>query len=182
MVLRSAWPARAGVSPRGAATILLVALALLPPGTAGAVSPPDSGLRVVLGARCDSAGLVRVVTHRSARLAPRLRLEADAIVLPGVTRAALLEFGEPPEKRETRIPWSEVESVSLGRSRTGKGFVMGAILGTAAGGLIVGTYGPDVAEENDNAVVAFGVLVGLGFTVLGTIFGAAHPEWTPLYP
>lgn len=182
MVLTSAWTARAGALPRGAAAILLAAFAVLLPATARAVLPPDSGLRVVLGARCDSAGLVRVATHRSARLAQRLRLEADAVVLPGVARAALLEFGEPPEKRETRIAWSDVESVSLGRSRTGKGFVMGALLGTAAGGLIVGTYGPDLAEEGDHAVLAFGVLVGLGFTVLGTLFGAGHPEWTPVYP
>ena len=166
-----------------AAGMALAALAVLLPGAARAVAPPEPGRLAVLGARCDSAGLVRVVTHRSTRLTERMRLETDAVVLQGPRgRVALIEIGVPPEKRDVRIPWSDVESLSIGQSRTRQGFVTGLLVGAAAGGLIVATNGTDLAEEGDNAVLAFGVLVGLGCTVLGTLLGAGNPQWTTLYP
>lgn len=162
---------------------VLAALAVLLPGVAGAVAAPGPGQLAVLGARCDSANLVRVVTHRSTRLTERMRLEADAVVLQGPRgRVALIEIGVPPEKRDVRIPWSDVESLAPGQSRTRQGFVAGVLVGAVAGGGIVGVFGPDLAERGDNAVLAFGILVGLGCTVLGTLLGAGNPRWTTLYP
>jgi hypothetical protein len=173
----------AGALRRGAAGTALAALAALLPGTARAVAPPDSGQLEVLGARCDSAGLVRVVTHQSARLVKRVRLEADAVVLPGLKgRVALIQVGQPPETRDTRIPWSDVEGLSIGESRTARGFLTGAVVGALAGGGIVALGGPDLVDRGDNAVLAFGVLVGLGFTTLGTLLGAANPRWHSVYP
>lgn len=161
---------------------LLAALALLLPGAAAAVPPPPPERLPVLGARCDSAGFVRIVTRRSARFVRQVRLEADAVVLPGVRRAALVELGTPPESRETRLPWAEVESVSLGRSRTAQGLMIGLVVGAALGGGLVGLYGADLSTSGDHAVLAVGVLVGLGCTVLGGVVGAASPALTPLYP
>jgi len=173
----------AGALRLGAAVTALAALAVLLPGAALAVAPPESGQLEVLGARCDSAGFVRVVTHRSTRLVQQVTLEADAVVLKGPRgRVALIEIGVPPEKRDTRIPWSDVESVSLGRSRTLQGMITGMLVGAAIGGGIVALNGPDLAERGDNAVLAFGVLVGLGCTALGTMLGAGNPQWTSLYP
>lgn len=171
-----------GALLRGAAGTVLAALAMLLPGMARAVAPPDSSLRAVLGARCDSADFMRVVTHRSSRIVHRLRLEPDAVVLPGAGRVALIEVGTPPEKRPTRIPWTDVESLSLGRSRTGQGLLTGALVGATLGGIIVGTYGTDLADRGDNAVVYFAVLAGLGCAGIGTLFGAGSPQWTSLYP
>lgn len=174
-------PRRAGAAVHAARTAL-AALALLLPCSAGAIAPPGPELLPVLGARCDSAKLVRVVTHRSTRLVRRLRLEADAVVVLGAGRVALIEVGTPPEKLPTRIAWSDVESVSVGRSRTGQGLLAGALIGAALGGAIVGMSGTDLAERGDNAVLAFSVLVGLGCAGIGTLLGAGNPEWTLVYP
>ncbi len=170
--------ARAALS---AVAVAGAALALLP-GAAAAVEPPPPDALPALQARCASADHVRVETKRSSRFLRNVRLEADAVVLPGVTRAALIEVGTPPEKRETRIPWSEVERVDVGRDRTARGFLVGGLVGATLGGAIVGAYGSDLAERGDNAVLAFAILVGAGCTVLGTILGAGSPAWTPLYP
>jgi hypothetical protein len=182
MVLIRATTRAAAALRRGAVRATLAALAALVPGVARAVAPPDAAMLPVLGARCDSAGLVRVSTRRSSRFVQRVQLEADAVVLPGARRVAVVQVGEPPEARDTRIPWSEVESLSLGRSRTAQGFVAGLAVGAAVGGGIVAIGGPDLAERGDHAVLYFGVLVGLGCMVLGTLLGAGSPQWTPLYP
>lgn len=170
------------MNPTRWTALALAALALLLPGVSSAAQPPAPEALAVLGARCDSAGLVRVVTHRSARIVHRLRLDPDGVALLGPGRAAFIELGTPPEKRPTLVPWSDVEGLALGRSRTAKGFLGGALVGSIVGGAIVATYGTDLAEDGDHALLAFGVLVGLGCTALGTMLGAGNPEWTPLYP
>lgn len=158
------------------------ALGALLPGPAGAVAPPRPDRLAVLGARCDSAGFVRLETRRSSRVTGRLRLEADAVVLPGVRRAALIELGEPPEKRDTRIPWAEVERLSLGRSRTREGLVLGGLVGAALGAALVGRHGPDGFEPGDHFVLALAAASTLGCAGIGALVGAANPRWTPLYP
>lgn len=169
---------------RAAAAGTLAAAAALaaPAGTARAVEPPPPALLPALNARCDSADYVRVETARSSRFRRHVRLEADAAVLPGVTRAALIEVGTPPEKRETRIPWAEVERVQLGRDRTARGFLIGGLAGATLSGAILGRYGTDIAEPGDNGVLAFAILAGVGCAWLGAILGAGSPAWTPLYP
>lgn len=149
---------------------------------ARAVAPPPPAMLPVLAERCREADYVRIETTRSSRFRRDVRLEADAVVVPGVKRAALIEVGTPPEKRETRIPWAEVERIDLGRDRTAQGFLVGGLVGATLGGLIVGVNGTDLAEGGDNAVLAFAILVGVGCTALGTILGAGSPAWTPLYP
>jgi hypothetical protein len=166
----------------GLIRVALAALAVLTPGAACAVAPPDSGLRAVLGVRCDSADFVRVVTGRSTRMVRQLKLEADAVVLPGLGRVALIQLGEQPESRGTRIPWSDVESLATGESRTAQGLVRGALLGLAVGGGLVALNGPDVSEHGDNVVLFAGVALGLTITALGALLGAANPQWHPLYP
>jgi len=160
----------------------LAALVLSLPVAAGAIEPPEAGRLPVLTARCDSAGLTRIVTRRSTRLAHTVRLEPDAVVLPGPARSAIIEVGPPPADLETRIPWAEVESLSLGRSHLREGALAGVLVGAALGGALVARSGRDAFETGDNFNVGVAVVGTLAFGVLGAAIGAANPHWTPLYP
>jgi len=166
----------------GLGALVLAAAVFVIPHPTEAVEAPDAAQLPRLAARCDSAGLTRIRTRRSTRIARRLRIEADAVVLLGPSRAAIIEVGPRAPDLDRRIPWAEVESLSLGRSHLREGALAGVLVGAALGGALVARSGPDAFQTGDNFNVGVAVVGTLAFGVLGAAIGAAHPHWTPLYP
>lgn len=174
--------ALAAVNVFPVALALASLLLLLPPAVAGAVPPPSPVLLPVLAARCDSAGFLRIDTARSTLFTHRVRLEADAVVLSGPKRVAIVELGRMPEDRDRRIPWAEVEQLSLGRSHTGEGALVGVLAGAAIGGALLARNGPDGFESGDHFIAVLAAASTITLGALGALIGSASYTWTPLHP
>jgi hypothetical protein len=166
---------------RGA--LALAAIGLGRPAPAHAVPAPEAERLAALQAACDSAWRVRMVSLRATYLLERPGLGPQGVNVAPHTSGppALITIGEAPPDAKW-IPWAEVERMESAQSRAGWGAVKGLLVGGVAGGLLVSAHGPDLAEDNDNVVAVFAVVLTVGCTVAGYLLGLASPSLTPLYP
>jgi len=163
-------------------TALATGLAAWWPRQAGALPVPDAALMASLQRACDHSQSVRVRTARTGFEVNRPTLDSNGVrVSRAPSRAALITIGEVREV-ERRIPWADVVRVETGHTRGGRWALFGALGGGIAGGVLVSTYGPDIAEEGDNGIVYFGTLLTLIGGGLGLLLGLSSPQWQPLYP
>ncbi len=157
---------------------LVCALAVAP--SAGAMDAPSSETLSALRAACDTSDVVRVSTLRNRYTMHRPALDSAGVHhLRSPGRPAIFAIGTiPPD--EKRFPWAEVTRLEAGQLEVRRSLLIGMVVGVALGGGLVLTYGPNLTDASDGAMVWAGAsLFALSLTG-GLLHGISSPTYEVL--
>ena len=129
-----------------------------------------------LVSRLEAVSRIRVVTVTASGELERPTLAGDSLRFAKAT-LRLRSSGRAVDQR-TPIAWHDVESLAVpGRSRVGRGALIGAGVGLGTG-LLLGAAGGDYLTGGE--VVAVGAIVGVLGAGVGALIGSS-PRWETIY-
>jgi len=162
----------------GFATVVALALAAAAPAAAAPV--PDAVALERLRAAAAADNRYRVTTQHGQFVVGALQADENGVVLTAPEGRPALIVAPGASTGGRRASWAEIESIEGMHAHGARGFVIGALIGTAIGFGLKEAVEPGLHDAADVAIVLvpLGTVVGGG---LGLLIGSAH-GWERLYP